>query len=304
MIKALLLDTNRASFPIYKALVNLKYEVTVLGNKPHEPLAKASEIYKDIDYSNTNLLLKFLKENQFDYIVPGCTDISYKSYAFLKNKDKKTLEFDNYLQIFNKEKFKQNAEELGISVPQKIDLSNYKSFVGYYPIPTRYGMTVGELSFMVKSKKWLDCENLDLIIVKMDNWNRKMYFDDTKLKWIQPSPNIPDLKTAIVYPGMCIFEATNVSEGRGTNIPFSLIGAPWIDEMFSKKLNNLKISGTEITFKSFKPISIEGKSENPKHLDALCNGIILNITNRDSFQPIKTALKAIMLAKEIYPLEK
>jgi len=94
-----------------------------------------------------------------------------------------------------------------------------------------------------------------------------------------------------------------VSEGRGTYNPFSLIGAPWIDEMFSKKLNNLKVSGTEIIFKSFKPISIKGKSENPKHLDTLCNGIILNITNRDSFQPIKTALKAIMLAKEIYPLD-
>ena len=164
-------------------------------------------------------------------------------------------------------------------------------------------MTVGELSFMAKSKKWLDCENLDLIIVKMDNWNRKMYFDDTKLKWIRPSPNIPDLKTAIVYPGMCIFEATNVSEGRGTNNPFSLIGAPWIDEKFSEKLNNSKISGTEIIFKSFKPISIKGKSENPKHLDALCNGIILDITDRDLFQPIKTALKAIILVKEIYPLD-
>ena len=130
-----------------------------------------------------------------------------------------------------------------------------------------------------------------------------MYFDDTQLKWIPPSPNIPDLKTAIVYPGMCLFEATNVSEGRGTSNPFSLIGAPWIDEMFSEKLNNSKISGTEIIFKSFKPISIKGKSENPKHLDAQCNGIILDITDRDLFQPIKTALKAIILVKEIYPLD-
>ena len=191
----------------------------------------------------------------------------------------------------------------GLKVEGAILDTNYKSFVGYYPIPTRYGMTVGELSFMAKSKKWLDCKNLDLIIVKMDNWNRKMYFDDTKLKWIPPSPNIPDLKTAIIYPGMCLFEATNVSEGRGTNNPFSIIGAPWIDEKFSEKFNNSKISGTKIIFKSFKPISIKGKSENPKHLDAFCNGIILNITNRDSFQPIKTALKAIMLAREIYPLD-
>ena len=94
----------------------------------------------------------------------------------------------------------------GLKVEGAILDTNYKSFVGYYPIPTRYGMTVGELSFMAKSKKWLNCKNLDLIIVKMDNWNRKMYFDDTKLKWIPPSPNIPDLKTAIIYPGMCLLK--------------------------------------------------------------------------------------------------
>ncbi len=100
---------------------------------------------------------------------------------------------------------------------------NYKSFIGYYPIPTRYGLTVGELSYMACNNNWLSSSPKKLIIVKMDNWKRSMYYDDTKLNWVKPSPNIPDIETAIIYPGMCLYEATNISEGRGTNQPFLLL---------------------------------------------------------------------------------
>ena len=104
----------------------------------------------------------------------------------------------------------------------------FKSFVGYYPIPIRYALTVGELSQMAIQEGWLTSSPPNLTIVKMDGWERKMFYDDTNLPWVPPSPNIPDLETAIIYPGMCLYEATNVSEGRGTNNPFKQIGAPWM----------------------------------------------------------------------------
>ena len=90
----------------------------------------------------------------------------------------------------------------------------FQTFVGYYPIPTRYGLTIGELALMINGEKWID-GNPELEIVKMKGWTRDLWYDQTKLPWVKPSPNIPDLNTAIIYPGMCLLEATNISEGRG-----------------------------------------------------------------------------------------
>ena len=95
----------------------------------------------------------------------------------------------------------------------------FQTFVGYYPIPTRYGLTIGELALMINGEKWID-GNPELEIVKMKGWTRDLWYDQTKLPWVKPSPNIPDLNTAIIYPGMCLLEATNISEGRGTKKPF------------------------------------------------------------------------------------
>jgi uncharacterized protein YbbC (DUF1343 family) len=107
-----------------------------------------------------------------------------------------------------------------------LDIERFKSFVGAYLIPIRYGWTLGELAGFVRDG--LE-KPLDLTIVRMKNYRRSLWYDETGLQWIAPSPNIPSLATAIVYPGMCLFEGTNVSEGRGTTQPFEMIGAPWID---------------------------------------------------------------------------
>ena len=107
---------------------------------------------------------------------------------------------------------------------------NYSTFVGKYPIPVRHGMTIGELAMMFNGEGWsYDRVQCDLQIIPAKNWQREMWFDQTGLKFIKPSPNIPDLMTAIIYPGMCLLEGTNVSEGRGTQEPFKIFGAPWID---------------------------------------------------------------------------
>ncbi|SVA63382.1 uncharacterized protein METZ01_LOCUS116236, partial [marine metagenome] len=121
----------------------------------------------------------------------------------------------------------------------------FKSFVGYYPIPTRYALTVGELSQMAVKEGWLSSVPPELIVVTMDGWKRSMFFDDTGLPWVPPSPNIPDLETAIIYPGMCLYEATNVSEGRGTNNPFKQIGAPWMNYDIAKEMKNCELEGAE-----------------------------------------------------------
>ena len=117
------------------------------------------------------------------------------------------------------------------------------SFVGIAEIPIRHGMTVGELALFFNRKEILKTGNTaDLKIIKMKNWKRSYYYDDCGIKWIKPSPNMPNLETAIVYPGNCLLEATNISEGRGTYEPFLKIGAPYINsDDLVEELNKLNI---------------------------------------------------------------
>ena len=112
----------------------------------------------------------------------------------------------------------------GMSIEGPTLKAGFESFVGLYPIPIRHGMTMGELLFMMYKEKGLKGK---FIVVTMKNWKRNMWFDDTKLPWVMPSPNMPTLDTAIVYPGMCLVEGTTISEGRGTTRPFELFGAPY-----------------------------------------------------------------------------
>jgi uncharacterized protein YbbC (DUF1343 family) len=127
----------------------------------------------------------------------------------------------------------------------------YSSFVGMYPIALRHGMTVGELA------KYFNNEfniGADLTVVKMKGWKRNEYYDETPLQWVMPSPNMPTLDTALVYPGAALFEGTNVSEGRGTTRPFELIGAPYIDgDVLAQKLNELKLPGVVFRSANFTP---------------------------------------------------
>lgn len=112
-----------------------------------------------------------------------------------------------------------------------------RSFVGLLPIPNRHGMTIGELALLFKNEFAYSC---DLSIIPMEGWKRSMYFDDTSLFWVPPSPNTPAIDTAVLYPGTCLIEGTNVSEGRGTAKPFEWIGAPFIDGQKLAKVYNDK----------------------------------------------------------------
>lgn len=123
-----------------------------------------------------------------------------------------------------------------------LEYPEFSSFVGLYPIPIRHGMTVGELANMFNE---LFFENkVDLTVIAMSDWRRDMWFDETGLPWVIPSPNMPTLKTATVYPGQVFVEGTNISEGRGTTKPFEFFGAPWIDgNKLTKELNSFNIPG-------------------------------------------------------------
>ena len=156
---------------------------------------------------------------------------------------------------------------------------NFSSFVGMHEIQIRHGMTIGELAYMINEEDWLsDEKKVDLYIIKMQGWNRSMYYDETGLLFNPPSPNIPDLETAILYSGLCLIEGTNLSEGRGTEFPFKQIGAPWLDaSALLKQLNTYNHNGIKVEEVSFTPKSIPGKSKFPKYENVTCEGIKISI---------------------------
>ena len=168
----------------------------------------------------------------------------------------------------------------------------FASFVGEYPIPLRYGMTIGELAELFNGEFHIGA---DLTVVKMRGWKRSMYYDDTPLQFVMPSPNMPTETTVLVYPGMGLVEGTNVSEGRGTTRPFELIGAPWIDaEQLSRALNGKHLDGVRFRPVHFTPTfsKYEGKS---------CNGIEVHVMDRDTFNPVVVGLTVIATIHDLYP---
>lgn len=157
----------------------------------------------------------------------------------------------------------------------------FKSFVGMYPIVQRYGLTMGELAQFINEEFDIRCQ---LEIAKVEGWKREMYYDETDLIWVQPSPNIPTLDTAVLYNGTCLFEGTNISEGRGTTKPFEMIGAPWLDAYrLSDLMNGKKLPGVV-----FRPICFEPTYS--KHKNELCQGVQVHITDRNSIKPVELGL--------------
>lgn len=178
-----------------------------------------------------------------------------------------------------------------------------KSPVGFYPIPIRHGLTLGEIAKMAIAENWIDKNiQIELTVIPMENWKRKMYFDETKLTWMPPSPNMRTVSTAVVYPGNCLFEATNISEGRGTEKPFEYIGAPWIDgKVLAKKLNHLKLKGVRFEPIEFTPTTDSIRAANPKYSNRKCSGIYFNILDRQKYKPVESVLLVLQIIKKFYP---
>jgi uncharacterized protein YbbC (DUF1343 family) len=160
----------------------------------------------------------------------------------------------------------------------------YASFVGQFPIPLRHGLTIGELARLFNDEFGIGAA---VDVVPLEGWRRSMYFDDTALPWVMPSPNLPTLDSAIVYPGAVLFEGTMLSEGRGTTRPFELVGAPWIDgERLAQAMNGRGLPGVY-----FRPVFFEPTFQ--KHARQTCGGCQIHVLDRTRFEPVRAAVELI-----------
>jgi len=169
----------------------------------------------------------------------------------------------------------------------------FSSFVGLYPIPLRHGMTLGELAGLFNSHFFE--KKCDLSVIPMQGWKRDMWYDQTGLSWISPSPNLPTLETALVYPGQVFWEGTNISEGRGTTQPFLQCGAPWIEgHRAAAHLNRMDLPGIRFREVWFQPAWSKYRAES-------CSGIRLHVTDRNRYRPWETTLHIMQLFMTMYP---
>ena len=167
-----------------------------------------------------------------------------------------------------------------------------RSFVSELEVPVRHGMTIGELALLLRATRH---PRLSLTIVPCRGWRRSQWWDSTGLPWVAPSPNMPTLQTATVYPGACLVEATNLSEGRGTTRPFQLIGAPWLDgEALSGRLDALALPGARFRATRFRP-------EFSKHAGTVCSGVEWHVTDRDALEPLRVGVALLAEARRLDP---
>jgi uncharacterized protein YbbC (DUF1343 family) len=180
----------------------------------------------------------------------------------------------------------------GVDVEGSLLEEGHESFVGLYPIPMRHGLTTGELASFFNREFDINC---DLEIIGIEGWERELYLDETDCPWVMPSPNMPTIKTAIVFPGTVYFEGTQISEGRGTTKPFEFVGAPFIDsEELAADLRKQKLPGVIFRPTNFMPTFQKFAGES-------CGGVFLHVTDRKSFQPVLTGVAILKSILERYP---
>lgn len=179
----------------------------------------------------------------------------------------------------------------GVSLEGNLLKAEHISFVGLYPLPMRHGLTFAELGRYINEEYGIGA---DLDVVAMSGWQREMYYRDTGLPWIFPSPNMPTPETAMVYPGQVIWEGTTVSEGRGTTLPFELTGAPyWEPDRILSQLDRLKLPGC-----LFRPVVFEPTSG--KWAGQACRGFHLHVTDKYVFRPYRTSLELLQIIMRCY----
>ncbi|HKY63932.1 MAG TPA: DUF1343 domain-containing protein [bacterium] len=182
----------------------------------------------------------------------------------------------------------------GHQVEGNLVAEGFRSFVGWFPLANRHGMTVGELAQLFKAEYSIGCE---LTVVPMKGWHRRRYMDEVEVPWVFPSPNMPTVEAALLYPGMCLIEGTELSEGRGTTKPFEIYGAPFIDaEKLAARLKEYRLPGA-----SFRPLYFKPNFQ--KHAGQLCGGVQIHVTRRRAFKSLLTGVAAIKAVHDLYPKE-
>ena len=228
----------------------------------------------------------------FDVLLVDLFDVGTRVYTFMST-----------LALSLQEAAKYNKRVVVLDRPNPIggDLmegniiaDDCRSFVGLYPLPMRHGMTIGELALFINAHLETPAE---LTIVPMTGWSREMNYPDTKLPWVYPSPNMPTFQTAAVYPGQVIWEGTNISEGRGTSLPFELCGAPFIDpQEVLQYIENIPLPGCHLRPVGFEPTSNKWQGR-------VCYGFQIHITNINKYRPYRTSLALLQAFSNIYSAE-
>ena len=225
-----------------------------------------------------------------DVLIIDLQDMGSRYYTFIWTMDlcmQACMELDKSAVILDR----PNPIGGHITEGSVLDMA-FASFVGLRPLPIRHGMTIGEIGNYLWNEFY---PSLDFHVIPMQGWKRKIWFDETNLPWIMPSPNMPTLDTAIVYPGMCLLEGTNISEGRGTTRPFEIFGAPFIaPDRLAYHLREFKLSGVV-----FRPMYFQPTFQ--KHAGKLCGGAQIHIINREKFKPFKTGVAILKTVHDLYP---
>ena len=179
----------------------------------------------------------------------------------------------------------------GVGMAGAVLEPEFASFVGLFPIATRHGLTVCELARLFNEDFGINC---DLELIKMEGWSREQWLDETDAPWVLPSPNMPTLDSATVFPGTVHLEGTQMSEGRGTTRPFELIGAPYIEaETYARHLNAINLPGVYFRACGFQPTF-------QKHANETCGGVQIHVTNRDEFEPVLAGVATVKVAYDLY----
>ena len=177
-----------------------------------------------------------------------------------------------------------------------------RSYIGMLPVPILYGMTPGELAGLIQ-KEYLKPKGLkaELKVIRLRNYNRTMWYDETGLPWVIPSPNVRTIEAATIYPGTALVEGTNVSEGRGTGFPFQTIGAPFIDgKKLADSLTGLDMPGVRFEPADFTPHQSNTVSH-PRFKDQLCHGVFIRVTDRTAIRPVEVGLATVCAIRNLYP---
>lgn len=240
-------------------------------------------------YSETRQPTEAMLKN-LDGLVFDLQDVGCRVYTFIytmANAMKSCAEFGKKMFVLDR----PNPIN-GVSVEGSLLEAGHESFVGQFPIPMRHGLTVGELAQYFNEEFIINC---DLTVITMDNWKREDFYDETDAPWVMPSPNMPTVETAIVFPGTVYFEGTEVSEGRGTTRPFEIVGAPFIDaDELAEALKSLKLPGA-----IFRPIHFLPTFQ--KYMGKDCGGIFIHVTEREVFEPVLTGLALLKTIFDLYP---
>jgi uncharacterized protein YbbC (DUF1343 family) len=235
----------------------------------------------------TELMLKDL-----DALVVDLQDVGCRIYTFiytLANCMRAARRFDKKVIVCDR----PNPIS-GVQVAGNLLDPMFESFVGQFPLPTRHGMTIGELALLFNKHFDIGC---DLEVIKMRGWERDFWFDETDAPWVLPSPNMPTVNTAAVFPGTVHLEGTQLSEGRGTTRPFELVGAPYIEAFaYSEALNRLNLEGVY-----FRPCGFQPTFQ--KHAGIACGGVQIHVIDRRKFESVSAGVAVVKTAYDMYPEE-